>query len=141
MLPLQPPDPVTYSYVGVCAAVLGGLVRAGYASLSPSLRWGKDHVPVLALAAGGSYGLTIWILALLGLIAHARGQIPPVKGDVLTVSIGIGGLTGFFGAIGGSWTRWVLRRDVSPQDWVERLVGYGIVLGLLLCALAPGLHS
>jgi hypothetical protein len=138
---LEPPNPVTYSYVGVCAGVSGGLVRAGYACLRPTWRWAKEHLTLLVLAAGGAYGLTIWILGLAGELAHAHAELAPVKGDVLSVAIGIGGLAGFFGAICGLWTRWILRRAIAPQDWVERFAGFGILLGFLLCALIPGLHS
>jgi hypothetical protein len=137
----QPPDPVTYTYVGVCAGVSGALTRSAYAWLRPTWRWGRAHLTVVALFAGGLYGLTIWVIALLGGLAHAHGQIQPVKGDVLTVSVGLGGLMGFFGASGGLYGRWVLRRDISPQDWVERFAGSGILFGFLLCALVPGLHS
>ncbi len=96
---------------------------------------------MLALTVGGLYGLAVWILGLLGDLAHAHAQLQPVKGDILSVSIGIGGFMGFFGALGGLWCRWILRRDIAPQDWVERFAGFGILLGFLLCALVPGLHS
>ena len=138
---LQPPDPVTCAYVGVCAGVSGGLVRAAYACMRPAWRWGKEHLTVLAVAVGGAYGLTIWVLGFLGELAEAHSEFLPVSGDALTVAIGIGGLMGLFGAIGGLWTRWILRRDISPQDWLERFVGFGILLGFLVCVLVPGLHS
>jgi hypothetical protein len=136
----KPPDPVTYSYVGVCAGVTGGLVRALYASLQPDWRWGKTYAPLVALCLGGLYGLTVWVGALLGAFSCTPAQVAPTARDILSFAIGLAGISGVIGAIVGLLGRFVLRRDIDPQDILERFAGSGIVLGLLLYALVPGLH-
>jgi hypothetical protein len=103
--------------------------------------FGRAHGGLLALCIGGLYGLVIWVLALLGHIANICAEVLPVHGDILGVTVSTGGLTGFLGALAGLWTRLVLRRDIDPQDWVERSAGFGIILGVLLGVLIPGLHS
>lgn len=135
-----PPDPVTLGYIGVCAGLSGGLVRAAYACLPRNWRPGKTVMTLLAVLAGGAYGTAIWFVALLGGLEQAA-QAAPTNGDTLSVTVGVGGIAGVLGALLGLTARHVLGRDIAPEDWVERIAGFGILLGFLLSALIPGLDS
>lgn len=134
-----PPNPVTLSYVGVCAGLAGVVMHALYACLPLSWRRGKTTVTLLSLPVGGIYGLVIWVDALLGGL-HTSARVVPVHADVLSLTVGSGGLLGVVGAMAGLSVRYLGRRDIDPQDWTERIAGFGILLGFLLAILVRGLH-
>lgn len=136
----SPPDPVTLGYIGVCAGLAGGVVRAGYASLPAGWRKGKTTVTLFAALAGGLYGAVVWTAGLLGGL-DVPAQAAPTDGDVLGVTVGVGGLGGVIGALAGLTARHLLRRDIAPEDWTERIAGLGILAGFTLSALIPGLDS
>ncbi len=135
-----PPNPVTLSYVGVCAGLSGGVVRALYACLPHSWRPGRSIATLLALPVGGIYGFVVWVDALLGEL-HTPARAIPAHADVLSLTVGAGGILGVIGAVAGLSTRHLAHRDIDPQDWTERFAGFGIISGFLLAILDPGLHS
>lgn len=136
----SPPDPVTLGYIGVCAGLAGGLIRAGYASLPRTWRTGKTTVTLVAALAGGLYGAVIWTVGVLGGL-NVPAQAAPTNGDVLSVTVGVGGIGGLVGALAGLTSRHLLKRDIAPEDWTERMAGLGILAGFALSALIPGLDS
>lgn len=136
----SPSDPVTLGYIGVCAGLAGGVVRAGYASIPAAWRKGKTTATLLAVLAGGLYGAVIWTIGLLGGL-DVPAQAAPANGDVLGVTVGVGGIGGAFGALAGLIARHLLKRDIAPEDWTERIAGLGILAGFALSALIPGLDS
>jgi hypothetical protein len=136
----SPPDPVTLGYIGVCAGLAGGLVRAAYASLPATWRKGKTTVTLFAALTGGLYGAVIWVVGLLGVL-DVPAQAAPTNGDVLGVTVGVGGIGGVIGALAGLSARHMLKRDIAPEDWTERIAGMGILAGFALSALIPGLDS
>lgn len=136
-----PPNPVTVSYIGVCAGLSGGVVRAAYACLPATWRPGKPIVTLLALPVGGIYGFVIWVDALLGGL-RTPARFEPVHVDLLSLTVGMGGIFGAVGAaVGLSLHHIADRTDVDPQDWTERFAGFGILSGFLLGVLVPGIHS
>lgn len=136
----SPPDPVTLGYIGVSAGLAGGVVRAGYASLPSRRRKGKTTVTLFAVLAGGLYGAVIWTIGLFGGL-DVPAQAAPTNGDVLGVTVGVGGIAGVIGALAGLIARHMLKRDIAPEDWTERIAGLGILAGFALSALIPGLDS
>lgn len=138
--PITPPDPVTATYVGVCAAITGGLARAIYAGIPPGQRRGSDTVPIIALTVGALYGLTVWVGGLAGLYIHPPAQLAPSAHDLLTVAAGTGGFAGAIGAIIGVTGRHVLKRDVRPAEFFDQAAGAGIVFGILTFTLYAPLH-
>lgn len=136
----SPPDPVTLSYIGVCAGLAGGVVRAGYASVPAGWRNCKTTVTLFAALAGGLYGAVIWTIGLFGGL-NVPAQAAPTNGDVLGVTVGVGGIGAMIGALAGLTARHLLKRDIAPHDWAERIAGLGILAGFGLSALIPGLDS
>jgi hypothetical protein len=139
--PLKPPHPVTYAYVGTCAGIMGGVIRAAYACLPKGQRPGKDMFPLLALCLGGAYGLAVWLGGLVHAWRHVHAQWSPTAHDLLSIAVGYGGLFGVAGATTGLFFRHVLDHDVSPADTLERFAGFGIVFSIAVYTLVPGLHS
>ena len=135
-----PPHPVTLSYIGVCAGVSGGAARAVYALLPRGWRYGKSFVPLIIGLLGGLYGTTIWTIALFGGLSRSA-RVSPMNGDLLSVIVGAGGIGGLLGALAGLFARWGLANDVTPSDWADIGVGTGLLFGLGMWLLIPGLHS
>jgi hypothetical protein len=137
---LKPPHPVTYAYVGTCAGITGGVIRAAYASLPRGWRPGKNTLPLIALCLGGAYGLAVWLGGLDHAWHHVHARWGPTARDILSIAVGYGGLFGVAGATTGLFFSGVLDRDVSPADLLERFAGIGIVTSIMVYALVPGLH-
>jgi hypothetical protein len=137
---LKPPHPVTYAYVGTCAGITGGAIRAVYACLPKRLRLGKDTLPLFALCLGGAYGLAVWLGALDHAWHHVQAQWGPTAHDILSIAVGYGGILGVVGASTGLFFRYVLGKEISPADTTERFVGFGIVGSIAIYTLVPGLH-
>lgn len=135
-----PPNPVTLGYIGVCAGLAGGLVRALYACLPRNWRPGKSIAPLVATLLGGMYGAAIWAIAVFGGI-DTPAQAAPTNGDVLSVTVGVGGVGGVIGALIGLGGRRAGGSATAPSDWAERIAGAGILMGFLMSALIPGLDS
>jgi hypothetical protein len=138
---LKPPHPVTYAYVGTCAAIAGGVIRGVYASLPRTWRPGKDTLPLLALCVGGAYGLVVWLGGLDHAWCRVQAQWGPTAHDILSIAAGYGGILGVVGASIGLVLRFPLQREISPADTTERFVGFGIVGSIAIYTLVPGLHS
>ncbi len=137
---LKPPHPVTYAYVGTCAGLTGGVIRALYACLPRARRPGKDTLPLLALCLGGVYGLAVWLGGLAHAWRHVSAQWSPTAHDILSIAVGYGGILGVVGASTGLFFRFALKREVSPADTLERFAGFGIVGSIAIYTLVPGLH-
>lgn len=136
----EPPNPVTISYVGVCAGLLAGVTRALFTALPPARRGAKSPVSLLAGLIGGLYGAAIWVLALVGCLTQS-GRFSPAQADALSVTAAIAAFAGLVGTAVALTLRYMLRRDIALDDVVERSAGLGAVLGFALVSAMPALRS
>src|SRR4051812_37536978 len=108
------PDPVTLSYIGACAAVVGVIAKA--VTFRWMRRWPQARtatVMVLGLL-GGIYGAVRWVRAMLG-DETVDGSFELLSGNIdpIGLLLGISGLSSLVMSGVALYVRFIKRRPIN----------------------------